>query len=110
MENLILNSHESLKKLKNNILWLRFRVPQSVAILLNLTLMMKMVYINLFIPFLALTLTSRLTLIFNASSWEIEMDSKISLHFFGDIEKAYLNKNLNKDFSKTYKGYQVILA
>ena len=61
MENLILNSHESLKKLKNNILWLRFRVPQSVAILLNLTLMMKMVYINLFIPFLALTLTSRLT-------------------------------------------------
>ena len=25
------------------------------------------------------------------------MDSKVSLHFFGDIEKKYLNKNLNKD-------------
>ena len=30
--------------------------------------------------------------------------------FFWDIEKAYLNKNLNKNFSKICKGYQVILS
>ena len=30
--------------------------------------------------------------------------------FFGDLEKAYLNKHLNKDFSKICKEYQVISA
>ena len=73
--------------------------------------MIKMVYINLFIPIWFLLWLLVWLSIFNASSWEIEMDSKISLHFFfWDIEKAYLNKNLNKNFSKICKGYQVILA